>query len=145
MRLLGAIVVVVLATSNAYAERPPFEVVQVLAETNQVLVFDRGNNKHVLLEPGATFDDYMVVEISGSGMVVQKQQERIIMYPRGMRGLALNLDKDEKGQPQPVYGKVAPPTGPAVAVSTKSDKVAIELAQLLTGAPTTRAPRTRVR
>ena|SRR5436190_13077536 len=148
MRLVGVLVALVLATSTVYAEKMPFEVVRVLPETGQVLVFDRPNNTHVLLKPGDVFHDFSIVEISGIGMIVEKDQQRTAMYPRGAREIVLNLQRTDDTI-QPVFGKTSPPPPPAPAsvvatttvvastkaAPTKSSRVAIELASLLTTAP----------
>src|SRR5262249_20468722 len=82
MRLVGIVVAVVLFGSTARADTPlPFEIVRMLPETNQALVLDRVHNTHVLLQPGSMFEDYVVIEISGLGMTVEKQQQRYLVYP----------------------------------------------------------------
>ena len=150
MRLVGVVLALVLASSTAYADKMPFEVVRVLPETGQVLVFDRPNNTHVLLKPGEVFRDYSIVEISGIGMIVEKDQKRTAMYPLGAQGIVLNLQHTDD-QVQPVFGKSSqPPPSPAPApvvasvpvfvksemkTEAKSARVAIELASLLTAAP----------
>lgn len=111
MRLSGVLLAVVLATSTAYADSVPFEIVRMLPETNQVLVFDRAHNTHVLLQPGAKFDDYTVIEVSGLKLTVEKQQERFVVYPREAKYLALNvLPRDQNIAPPPpvIYGKSVP-------------------------------------
>jgi len=150
MRLVGVVLALVLASSTAYAEKMPFEVVRVLPETGQVLVFDRPANTHVLLKPGEVFHDYSIVEISGIGMIVEKDQKRTAMYPLGAQGIVLNLQHTDD-QVEPVFGKAQPPPAPAPVVATakidipamalqtkveaKSARVAIELASMLTAAP----------
>jgi hypothetical protein len=118
MRLVGVLFAVLLATSSAYAEPLPFEIVRMLPETSQVLVFDRAHNTHVLLQPGAKFDDYVVIDVSGLSMTVEKQQERLVVYPKEAKFLALNLlPRDPKASPLPpvIYGKSAPAPAPQVA------------------------------
>jgi hypothetical protein len=122
MRLVGVLLAVLLATSSAYADPLPFEVVRMLPETSQVLVFDRAHNTHVLLQPGAKFDDYVVVEVSGMSMTVEKQQERFVVYPKEAKFLALNLlPRDPKAPPAPpvIYGKSAPALAPAQVADAK--------------------------
>ena len=123
MRLAGVLLAVVLATSTAYADSVPFEIVRMLPETNQVLVFDRVHNTHVLLQPGAKFDDYVVVEISGLKLIVEKQQERFVVYPREAKYLALNvLPRDQNLAPPPpvIYGKSVPAPVPAQVADAKT-------------------------
>jgi hypothetical protein len=156
MRFAGFLLALVLATSTAHASPLPFEIVRMLPETNQVLVFDRAHNTHVLLQPGATFDDYVVIEISGIAMTVEKQQERFVVYPREAKFLALSvLPRDQSAAPQPpvIYGRnqpvpaIAPAT--VVAVTTRDAKKANEaktqvaqgLATALVQAPARTAPR----
>lgn len=118
-RLLGVLVAVVLATSTAHADPLPFEIVRMLPETSQVLVFDRAHNTHVLLQPGATFGDYTVVSISGIDMIVEKAQERFVVYPKEAKFLALTvLPPKQNAAPQPpvIYGRSAPAAAPAPAV-----------------------------
>jgi len=119
MRLAGVVLAVVLATSIANADPLPFEIVRMLPETNQVLVFDRGHNTHVLLQPGVTFGDYTVVEISGIDMIVQKGAERFVVYPKEAKFLALTvLPPKQNAAPQPpvIYGRSNPAAAPAPAV-----------------------------
>lgn len=119
MRLAGVVLAVVLATSTANADPLPFEIVRMLPETNQVLVFDRGHNTHVLLQPGVTFGDYTVVEISGIDMIVQKGAERFVVYPKEAKFLALTvLPPKQNAAPQPpvIYGRSTPAAAPAPAV-----------------------------
>lgn len=111
MRLVGVLVAVVLATSTAKADPLPFEIVRMLPETSQVLVFDRAHNTHVLLQPGAKFGDYTVIQISGIDMVVEKAQERFVVYPKEAKFLALTvLPREQNAAPQPpvIYGRSAP-------------------------------------
>jgi len=149
MRLAGVLLAVVLATSTAYAESVPFEIVRMLPETNQVLVFDRAHNTHVLLQPGAKFDDYVVIEVSGLKLTVEKQQERFVVYPREAKYLALNvLPRDQNVAPPPpvIYGKSVPaqvPVPTQVADAKKTDvkkpldkAVAHDLASALAQTPT---------
>lgn len=118
MRLVGALAILVLAASSSYADRPPFEVVRVLQDTDQVLVFDRITHKHVLLEAGSTLDDYAVVEISGGGMIVEKQQERTAMYPLAMAEIAVSLGSPDHGNAPTIFGTVPLATTPiTVAMS----------------------------
>lgn len=121
MRLTGVLLATVLATSTAYADSVPFEIVRMLPETSQVLVFDRAHNTHVLLQPGAKFDDYVVVEISGLKLIVEKAQERFVVYPREAKFLALNvLPRDQNVAPPPpvIYGKSVPAPVPAQVAGT---------------------------
>jgi hypothetical protein len=108
MRLVGALLATLLATSTAFADRVPFEIVRMLPETQQVLVFDRAHNTHVLLQPGSQFEDYVVIEVSGIEMIVEKQQQRYTVYPREAQHLALNLlPRDPTAAPLApvIYGK----------------------------------------
>ena len=130
-----------------------FEVIRLLPETQQALVYDRGHNTHVLLAPGATFDDYVVVEITGVGLTVQKQQERYTVHPKAARGLALELEPKKNAppaiysktttaapgqvavttpaaQPQAVPGSI--PVPPTTKMAEKKTRVATDLASLLT-------------
>lgn len=152
MRLTGVLLAVVLASSTAYADSVPFEIVRMLPETNQVLVFDRAHNTHVLLQPGAKFDDYVVIEVSGLKLIVEKQQERFVVYPREAKFLALNvLPRDQNLAPPPpvIYGKSVPapaqvPAAVQVADVKKADakkpvdksQVAHDLAFALAQGPT---------
>jgi hypothetical protein len=151
MRLAGVLLAVVLATtSTASADPLPFEIVRMLPETNQVLVFDRAHNTHVLLQPGSKFDDYVVVEVSGLDMVVEKQQQRFVVYPREARYLALTLfPRDQNAPPQPpvIYGKSVPAPIPGQVADAKSAKpadtkvkVGRDLASALVYAPTRALP-----
>jgi len=130
------------ATASADTGPIPFEVIRLLPETQQALVFDRGHNTHVLLAPGSTFDDYIVVEITGVGLTLQKQQERVTVHPRAAKGLALELEP-KKGAPPAIYSKTTPtpppqvaatpaPAAPKVATADKKTRVATDLAALLT-------------
>jgi hypothetical protein len=121
MRLVGIALAVVLSTSTAYANTNPlpFDIVRMLPETKQVLVYDRASNKHVLLEPGATFDDYVIIDISGFEMIVEKEQQRFAVYPRDAKLLALSVlprDLNTPARPPVIYGKSVPaPVLPQVA------------------------------
>jgi hypothetical protein len=162
LRLAGVLVAVVLATSTVQADPLPFEIVRMLPETSQVLVFDRVHNTHVLLQPGAKFDDYTVIEIRGIDMVVEKAQERFVVYPREAKYLALTvLPRAQNAAPLPpvIYGRSAPAPAPAQvadgnAVDAKKTvdtkrateskaQVAQGLALVLAETPKQAAPRTR--
>lgn len=113
MRLLSILTVTLFAaTASADPRTLPFEVVHVLSNTQQVLVYDRAHDTHVLLTAGSSFEDYLVVEISGIGVTMESQQERFTVYPRAARGLALHLEPNENRLPA-VYSKVEPAPVPA--------------------------------
>jgi hypothetical protein len=149
MRLAGAFLVLALATSTSFADdRPPFEVVSALPKTEQVLVFDRTNNTHVLVKPGSIIDDYAVVEINGIGMVVEKDGVRTTMYPLRAQEIVLSLETPDKNPPA-IYGKNPVKTPPAnvadiggQAADPKAN-VAVELASMLTTATPTAPSITR--
>jgi hypothetical protein len=129
MRLVGALLATLLATSAAYADKVPFEIVRMLPETQQVLVYDRAHNTHVLLQPGSQFDDYVVIEVSGIEMTVEKQQQRFTVYPREAQHLALNLlPRDPGAAPLApvIYGKSAPVPAPTLVADAKADAKMIE-------------------
>lgn len=148
MRLLCCLTVTLLAaTASADPSALPFDVVNVLPTTQQVLVFDRANNAHVLLTAGSTIDNYVVVEINGIGVTMEHQQERFTVYPRAARGLALHLESD-KTRPPAIYSVVEPAPAPTLvaiadrsvaqfrlaeaAVATEADaRIAVELASML--------------
>jgi hypothetical protein len=150
VRLLTLLTVSLLAgTASADTSKLSFEVVRLLPETNQALVFDRGHNTHVLLTAGATFEDYVVVEISGVGLTLQKQQERFTVHPIAAKGLALDLEPKKNALPviysnqKPTPGpaqvaaapKVAPPKAESPKVATRTDsktRLGADLASLLT-------------
>jgi hypothetical protein len=110
MRLAGVFVAVVLAASasTAKADPLPFEIVRLLPETNQVLVYDRAHNTHVLLQPGSIFEDYSVIKVSELDMVVEKAQQQFTVYPREARLLSLTLFPRQLVNPPIIYGKAAP-------------------------------------
>jgi hypothetical protein len=153
MRLAGALLATLLTTSAAYADKVPFEIVRMLPETQQVLVFDRAHNTHVLLQPGSQFEDYVVIEVSGIEMTVEKQQQRFTVYPREAQHLALNLlPRDPAAAPQApvIYGKsIAAPAPTQVAdakminakaseantLDAKTAQVAREFALVLADSP----------
>lgn len=113
MRLLAALTVsLVAATASADPGPLPFEVIRVMANTQQVLVYDRAHNTHVLLAPGTTFEDYAVIEVSGIGLVVEKDKERFTVYPRAAKGLALELEPNKNALPQ-IYSTTNPVPSPA--------------------------------
>lgn len=139
MRLLSLLAVSLLtATASANPAPLPFEVVRVLANTKQVLVYDQEHNTHVLLAPGSKFNDYVVVDVSGVGLTVEKDQERFTVYPRAARGLALDLEPHKKSPGPPViYSKAPAPQVPAPPVATRvasnaKTQMAGDLASLLT-------------
>lgn len=135
-RLAGVVVAVVLATSTAQADPLPFEIVRMLPETSQVLVFDRAHNTHVLLQPGAKFDDYTVIEIRGIDMIVEKAQQRFVVYPREAKFLALTvLPPAQNAAPQPpvIYGRSAPAALPAQVADAKTKKMPESKAQVAQG------------
>ena len=108
MRLLCILTVTLFAaTASADPRTLPFEVVHVLGNTQQVLVYDRAHNTHVLLAAGSSFEDYLVVEIRGIGVTMESQQERFTVYPLAAQGLALHLESSENRLPA-VYSKVEP-------------------------------------
>jgi len=115
MRLAPVLLFVVLATSTASADTPPlpFEIVSMLPETNQVLIYDRAHKTHVLLQPGSTFEDYTVLEIHGVDMIVEKQQQRFTVYPREAKYLSLNLYPPPPSQPPIIFTKSAAAPAPA--------------------------------
>lgn len=143
MRLVGIVLAVVLFGSTARADTPlPFEIVRMLPETNQVLVYDRAHNTHVLLQAGSMFEDYVVIEISGLGMTVEKQQQRFLVYPHEAKYLALNVLPPPPNAPPPppvIYGTSPAPMVPDRLASGHSNEVEIhatthvarELAQVL--------------
>ena len=143
MRLVGILFAVVLFGSAAYADTPlPFEIVRMLPETNQVLIFDRAHNTHVLLQPGSMFEDYVVVDVSGLGMTVEKQQQRYLVYPHEAKYLALNVlppPPNAPATPPIIYGTSPAPLLPDRVASAHSNDleihatthVARELAQVL--------------
>ncbi len=110
MRLLCFLTVTLLAaTVSADPRSLPFEIVNVLPNTQQVLVYDRVHNTHVLLAAGSNFEDYLVVEIKGIGVTMESQQERFTVYPRAAKGLALYLDEaSSHNRPPAVYSQVEP-------------------------------------
>lgn len=112
-----------LAATASADPTPPvsFEVIRLMPETQQALVLDRGHNTHVLLAPGSSFDDYTVVEITGVGLTLQKQQERLVVHPRAAKGLALDLEP-KKNAPPAIYSKTTPPAPDPVAVAPVSPK-----------------------
>jgi hypothetical protein len=165
MRLVSVLVVMGLVTSTAYADKVPFEIVRMLPETTQVLVYDRAHNTHVLLQPGSQFGDYVVIEVSGIAMTVEKQQQRFTVYPREAQHLALNIlprDQNAPVQPPVIYGKSAPAPAPiqvaeanaivakavdaktteAKAIDAKKTQVAREFALVLADSPPRVTPRT---
>jgi hypothetical protein len=153
MRLAGLLLALLLASSTAGASPLPFEIVRMLPETNQVLIFDRAHNTHVLLQPGSKFDEYVVIEVSGIDMIVEKQQERFTVYPREAKFLALNvLPREQNAPPQPpvIYGRNQPaPAATVVATTTRDAKmtnaktqVAQTLSLVLTQTPLRATPRT---
>lgn len=117
MRLAGALVTLALSASSSFADRPPFEVVRVLPETSQVLVYDRADDTHVLLAPGSMLHDYTLVELSGIGMIVERGAERITMYPKGAQDIALDLTPNHPVPSPAVFGKLpfAPGSGTVAA------------------------------
>jgi hypothetical protein len=106
----------VLTASAARAERLPFEIVRLLPETHQVLVYDRANNTHVLLQPGSKFDDYVVIEVGGLDMIIEKDQQRFTVYPREARFLSLSVLPRGPAQPPVIYTKGSPTTAEVFAV-----------------------------
>ncbi len=150
VRLLSLLTVSLLAATASADPAPlPFEVVRVLGNTKQVLVYDHAHDTHVLLAPGSKFDDYVVIDVSGIGLTLEKQQERFTVYPRAARGLALDLEP-HKASPGPpvIYSKTgatpapaqvaaapAPVAAPKVATRDASNaktRMAGDLASLLT-------------
>lgn len=129
MRLLSFVMVSLLAATASADPTPPvsFEVIRLMPETQQALVFDRGHNTHVLLAPGSTFDDFTVVEISGVGLTLQKQQERLVVHPRAAKGLALDLEP-RKNAPPAIYSKTTPAAPDPVAVAPVSTPKAPQVA-----------------
>ncbi len=119
MRLLYLATATLLAATSSASASPdtqvPFEIVNVLAGTQQVLIYDRAHNTHLLLAPGSTIDDYFVVEISGIGMTVEKDKHQFKVYPRAARGLALYLDDRPTSRPPAIYSTMEPPPAPRVA------------------------------
>jgi hypothetical protein len=145
MRLAGVFVVLILATSTAYAGDPlPFEIVRMLPETNQVLVYDRAHNTHLLLQPGSTFEDYTVIEVGGLDMVIEKDQQRFTVYPREAKYLSLNLyPRAVTTQPPIIFGKSAPAPAPTKVADTKTTDAKVKAANELAIAMTTQPPRAR--
>lgn len=126
MRLLSLLTVSLL-TATAFADPAPlpFEVVRVLGSTKQVLVFDVQHNTHVLLAPGSTFDDYLVIDVSGIGLILEKNQERFTVYPRAARGLALELEPNKAAPGPPViYSKNGPTAAPSQVAAAPTPPVA---------------------
>jgi hypothetical protein len=150
MRLLCLLTVTLVATTaSAEPTALPFDVVNVLPNTKQVLIFDRAHNTHVLLTAGSDFESYVVVEINGIGVTMEHLQERFTVYPRAAQGLALHLEAD-KSRPPAIYSVVEPTPAPAptlvaiadrsvaefrvaeAAVAAEADaRIAVELASLL--------------
>jgi hypothetical protein len=130
MRLAGILLVVaLLGSATARADTPlPFEIVRMLPETNQVLVYDRAHNTHVLLQPGSMFEDYVVVDINGLGMTVEKQQQRYLVYPHEAKYLALNVLPPPANAPAPppvIYGTSPAPMVPDRLASAHSSEIEI--------------------
>lgn len=126
MRLLCILTVMLLAaTASADSRTVPFEIVNVMPSTQQVLVFDRAHNTHVLLAAGSTFEDYLVVEVRGIGVTMEREQERFTVYPRAAQGLVLYLDESNQNRPPAIYSQVEPDAAAA-------DPQAVALASLLT-------------
>lgn len=122
MRALCILTVTLLAaTAFAEPKTVPFEIVNVLPETQQVLVYDRARNTHVLLAPSSVLDDFTVVEITGIGVVVENNQERFTVYPRAARGLALNLHKSKTKRLPAIYSTTPrpPATTPPTAIASR--------------------------
>jgi hypothetical protein len=135
MRLICILTVTLLAaTVSADPRSLPFEIVNVLPNTQQVLVYDRAHNTHVLLAAGSNFEDYLVVEIKGIGVTMESQQERFTVYPRAAKGLALYLDEaSSNNRPPAVYSQVEPAVAPVQVAETAADPqqgVAVALASL---------------
>jgi hypothetical protein len=146
VRLISLLTVSLLAaTASADSAPLPFEVIRVLPNTKQVLVYDRANDTHVLLAPGSKVDDYVVVEISGVGLTLEKQAERLTVYPRAAKGLVMELEPD-KNRPPVIYSKSGPaaapaqvaaaqaPQAPQIAARTSGEaktRIATDLASLL--------------
>ncbi len=118
MRLLGVLLTLVLATSRTFADPVPFEIVHLLSDTGQVLVFDRAHNTHVLLQPGSQFGDYTVIEINDVSMTVEKQQERFVVYPREARTLTLTVYATAASKDPVLFSTTAP--GPARVADAKA-------------------------
>ena len=116
MRLVGVVLALVLASSAAYAERLPFEIVRLLPETDQVLVYDRANHTHVLLQPGSKFEDYTVIDVGGLDMVIEKDQQRFTVYPREAKFLSLSVLPRAATQPPVIYTKAGPSPADVFAV-----------------------------
>ena len=139
MRLLCILTVtLVAATASAGPRTLPFDVVNVLPNTHQVLVYDRAHNTHVLLAAGSNFEDYVVVEISGIGVTMESQQERFTVYPRAAQGLALDLDQSSKNRLPAIFSKVEPAPAPAQVAGTTAaadSKERIAVASLHSAAP----------
>lgn len=126
MRLLSLLTVSLLTATTAFADPAPlpFEVVRVLGSTKQVLVFDVQHNTHVLLAPGSKFDDYLVIDVSGIGLILERNQERFTVYPRAARGLALELEPNKAAPGPPViYSKNGPTTEPAQVAAAPAPQV----------------------
>ncbi|CAN5694183.1 hypothetical protein BH11MYX2_BH11MYX2_28020 [soil metagenome] len=131
MRLLCLLTVTLLAaTASADTRSVPFEVVHVLPDTQQVLVFDNERNTHVLLTVGSAVGDDIVVAIDGIGMTLEtRENDRFTVYPRAALGLALNLDKGNKNDLPAVYSTIDP-TPVDVADNPALDEFAVQLASL---------------
>jgi hypothetical protein len=147
MRSLCMLTVMLLAaTASADPHSVPFEVVHVLPDTQQVLVFDKAHNTHVLLTVGSGVGDDVVVAIDGIGMTLEtRENERFTVYPRAAQGLALNLDKSNKNELPAVYSSVDPAPSADIAIQAFADAldavastepIASGLAALVLAAPT---------
>jgi hypothetical protein len=123
----------VAATAAADPRTVPFEIVNVLPTTQQVLVYDRAHNTHVLLAAGSSFEDFLVVEISGIGVIMENQQERFTVYPRAAHGLALHLESNQNRLPA-IYSKVEPPRAPS-QIAASNERIAVKLAWLSRARP----------
>jgi hypothetical protein len=145
MRLLCILVVTLItATASADPGKPPFEIVSVLPSTKQVLVYDQAHNTHVLLAEGSTFEDYLVVEIGGIGVTMEREQQRFVVYPRAAQQLALELEPSKTVLPK-VFSKlesapvkIAPipvRVAQTAAATDAKKRMAAELASMLCAAP----------
>lgn len=129
VRLLSLLTVSLLAATASADPAPssplPFEVIRVLPSTKQVLVYDRALNTHVLLAPGSKIGDYAVVDVSGIGLILEKQQERFTVYPRAAKGLVLDLEPEKsKNNPPVIFSKVGPDAAPVQVVAAPARQVA---------------------
>lgn len=131
MRALCFLTVTLLtATASASPRTLPFEIVTVLPDTHQVLVLDKVHNTHLLLGVGSTFEDNLIVEINGIGVLMESNQEQFIVYPKAAKGLALELRDPHRVRLPTIYGKVELVPAPAA-----EDRSAFELVSLLAFTP----------